>query len=60
MENAKEVYFDVYCQHCKYYGLDAEYDPCNECLGIGAREGSHRPEYFEENHNPGGSKQCLK
>lgn len=48
MDNVKEVYFDVYCPKCKYYDLDGIFDPCNECLEIGGRESSHKPEYFVE------------
>lgn len=48
MDNEKEVYFNVYCPKCKYYNLDAIMDPCNDCLAIGAREESHKPEYFKD------------
>lgn len=44
----KEVYFDVYCKKCKHFEKKGHEDPCNECLTIGAREGTHKPEKFEE------------
>ena len=44
---SKMVYFDIYCEKCKYSGLDETKDPCNECLEIREREGTHVPEYWE-------------
>lgn len=45
--NQKEVYFAEYCSKCKYKDLDEKFDPCNECLDVGAREDTHKPLYFE-------------
>lgn len=44
----KEVYFNVYCNKCKYAEKSGHEDPCNDCLAVGAREGTHKPEKFEE------------
>ena len=48
MENTKEVYFDQYCKKCIHEKLEEKFDPCNECLAVSARYGSHIPVYFEE------------
>ena len=45
----KEVRFDVYCRSCKYHKYREEQDPCNECLEVGMREGTEKPENWEEN-----------
>ena len=47
-DGAKEVYFGEYCPRCKFNGRGENEYPCEECLDIGGRVGSHRPEYFEE------------
>lgn len=44
----KEVYFNVYCKKCKHEDKAGHEDPCNDCLAVGAREGTHKPEKFEE------------
>ena len=44
----KEVDFKHYCQKCKYRDLQEKMDPCNECLEVGMREGTNKPEYFTE------------
>jgi len=46
--NKKEVAFHVYCKKCKYEKLNGWKDPCNECLNIGAREGTVKPLMYEE------------
>lgn len=46
--NTKFVAFETYCKKCKYEELDGWKDPCNECLTVGAREGSQIPVNFEE------------
>lgn len=44
MENKqKEVWFWMYCKHCKYAKIMADEDPCEECLVEGANENSHKP-----------------
>ena len=40
--------FFKYCATCKYKDTDEIDDPCNECLDIGAKEGSGIPEKYEE------------
>ena len=47
MNNIKEVYFDEYCRECKYKNLEEHEEPCCDCLSIGGREDSHKPEYYE-------------
>jgi len=52
----KEVRFDKYCKTCKHYAhkfpnedfsFEAQ-EPCNTCLEVGMREGTEKPEYWEE------------
>lgn len=45
----KEVRFDTWCQKCRHRNKNEAQDPCNECLEIGMREGSAKPENWEEN-----------
>ena len=47
-DNYIEVRFDMYCDQCKYADLEEKFEPCNECLKIGARVGTIKPKYFEE------------
>ena len=42
-DNYKEVYFDEYCETCKYKDLKESDDPCDECLAEPARVYSHKP-----------------
>lgn len=44
----KIVDFATYCHRCKHFDKDSTDDPCNECLGIPARQYSNKPEYYEE------------
>ena len=45
----KIVYFDVYCEQCKYKDYDESQEPCFECLDVPARvDGSHKPINFKE------------
>lgn len=44
----REVRFDKYCETCKWKELDEAKDPCNDCLAIGMREETEKPEYYEE------------
>ena len=46
--NKKFIAFEAYCKKCKHQDLDGWKDPCNECLEVGAREGSQIPVKFEE------------
>lgn len=43
----KKSDFYTYCKKCKYKDLDEVLDPCNECLDIGAIEGTRVPLKFE-------------
>lgn len=44
----KEVRFDLYCQKCKNYDKKDEEEPCNDCLSVGYRYGTEKPDKFEE------------
>lgn len=46
----KEVQFDIYCKRCKYRDYKEAQDPCNDCLEVAMREGTHVPEYWEGNN----------
>ena len=49
MENEyQEVYFDQYCDKCKYGDLPEWKDPCNDCLSEPANLNSHKPVRWEE------------
>lgn len=45
----KEVYFDQFCEKCKYVSLDENEAPCDECLKYPVNAYSHKPVNFEEN-----------
>lgn len=44
----KEVRFDIYCKKCKHERKKDYEDPCNDCLEVGMREGTEKPEKWEE------------
>jgi hypothetical protein len=44
----KFVDFNQYCPKCKYKDVTPTADPCNNCLTVPAREGTRKPEKFEE------------
>ena len=44
----KEVYFDKYCETCKYLNLDESEYPCYECLNYPSNTNSHKPVYWKE------------
>ena len=46
--NTKFVAFEKYCEKCKHAEASPTADPCNDCLSIGGRDGTEKPEYFEE------------
>ena len=46
--NLKEVDFNKYCETCKNKDLKEHFDPCNDCLEVGAREGTEKPECWKE------------
>lgn len=43
----KEVRFDKWCKTCKHQDKKLG-EPCESCLEIGMREGTYKPEYWEE------------
>lgn len=45
-ENTKFVDFEKYCAACKHRELDEYKDPCNQCLEIGARVGTDKPDNY--------------
>lgn len=56
----KEVNFRLYCPKCKYYPLGSTDDPCNECLGQGWNEDSHKPINWKEKEKTYGKKEQRK
>ena len=48
MNDYKIVNFNEYCYKCKYYDLDTDEEPCDECLDNPANIDSHKPVKFEE------------
>lgn len=57
--NLKEVNFHKYCPICKHYehkfpdedfSFEAQ-EPCNTCLETGMREGTEKPELWEDNND---------
>lgn len=46
--NLKEVAFAMYCKRCKNHDLEGFKSPCNECLEVPMREGTSKPEKYEE------------
>lgn len=49
--NMKEVKFVLYCGKCKHAKLKESEEPCNECLGVTARQYTRKPLRFEEDSN---------
>ena len=47
-DNYKEVYFNIYCETCKYEYQKEDKDPCDECLTNPVNLESHRPVKWEE------------
>lgn len=45
--NEKEVDFYSFCEKCIHKEREENMDPCWDCLTIGMRLGSHKPEYFD-------------
>lgn len=45
--NIKEVYFNEYCNKCKFEKEDEDHPSCRECLTVPAVENSHKPIKFE-------------
>lgn len=48
ISNYKEVYFDPYCEKCKYMKKAEQEEPCDECLNNPVNEYTHRPVKFEK------------
>ena len=48
MNETKEVYFDQYCETCKYFEIPETEDPCNECLANPSNMYSHKPINWKE------------
>lgn len=46
--STKFVDFETYCPKCEHWELKATQDPCDECLTLGAQQGTSRPLYFKE------------
>ena len=44
----KHTNFEKYCPICKHSKEPESESPCNECLAVGGREYTEKPEYFEE------------
>lgn len=40
--------FDIYCKTCEHCDKPEWESPCNECLDIGARAETRKPEYYKE------------
>lgn len=55
-ERLKIVEYEKYCGRCVHSDRDPWDDPCDECLGVPAREYSHRPVNFKE--SPSKRKDC--
>lgn len=47
VENTKEVYFNEYCESCKYEKLEEDKDPCHDCLSTPMNINSHKPVHYE-------------
>ena len=49
MEDAyKEVYFNKYCETCKFKDTKEEDEPCDECLTYPVNTHSHKPINYEK------------
>lgn len=44
----KEVYFNQYCESCKYSNVSEKDEPCNECVETPVNLYSHKPVKYEE------------
>lgn len=45
--NEKLVHFHEYCHACTHRNKKENEEPCDKCLGVGARLGSHKPVNFK-------------
>lgn len=46
--NTKEVYFDKYCDICRYKDYPEEAEPCCYCLNEPYNIDSHKPTRYKE------------
>lgn len=46
--NIKLVEFENWCKTCKFENTTSTKEPCDTCLGVPARENSHKPEKWQE------------
>jgi len=44
----KEVFFDVYCPTCRFYGKAEEDSPCDDCLDEPVNTNSHKPVHWKK------------
>ena len=44
----KEVYFNQYCNSCKYKDIAEAEEPCCYCLAEPVNTYSHKPIYYQE------------
>lgn len=51
--NTKLVEFDKWCKSCKFFTVSPSREPCDTCLGIPARDNSHKPEKWQEKTSRG-------
>ena len=47
-ENMHLVEYEVYCASCEHAESDPAEDPCDECLGVPARENTRKPINYKE------------
>lgn len=47
-DNKKEVDFYTYCKTCLYSEACEDSEPCRDCLAVGARTGTRKPECWKE------------
>ena len=47
-DNYKFTDFAYYCPRCKHCDKKEDEEPCDECLAVGARPNTKKPERFEE------------
>ena len=56
----KEVYFDKYCETCKYENTPEKEDPCHECLNNPTNVHSQKPINFKEKEVKKETKKNIK
>ena len=53
MEQIHIVDFETYCKTCAYEKTDEAEKPCDECVGVPARENSRKPVNWKEKSKNG-------